>query len=234
MTTPQGPMSERVASLLSLGGNPYSPSNTEDISQLGLRPLPSSRDQSSSLHRRYPSTEFPPSSSTQHSRSASRDQSPGAQARYPGQAIYPSASSPSLRPQQNVRSHSGPIPVNPHAGLSASFPGEGALSPPPRIGELIPHHSHSPRHSRAGSTTGSFSDSRPNSPVPTLDLVRPPTPTEGKLTRRKSWILGKSHGRSASGSNVAPGPLAWIISAKAKTVYDISYLANSRVSHLSS
>ena len=233
-------MSERVASLINLGGNPYSSSSSEDISHLGLRPLPGSRDQSSLSPRRHPSAEFyvpssgqhSRSSSAQHSRSASRDQSPGAQVRYPGQAPYSSSSSSNPRPQPHVRSFSGPFPVNSHSrshSQAIPYQDEVTLPPPPRIGEVVSNRNYSPGHSRAGSKAESHSSSRPPSPAHHLELLRPTTPSEKRLSKKKSWLPGKLHGRTASGSIIDPGPLAWIISPVAKTIYDISYLANGQV-----
>ena len=103
------------------------------------------------------------------------------------------------------------------------------LMPPPPIGGSFPERNTSPAGSRSSSLVrgrrdsyvgGSPVDSRANSPS------RPVTPTS-KLNKKKTWSLGKSHGRKDSAST-ANQPWAFIVGTAEKQPYELSYLTKAQ------
>ena len=104
------------------------------------------------------------------------------------------------------------------------------LMPPPPIGGSFAERSASPGGSRSSSKTrgrrdsygagDSPVDSRANSPS------RPGTPG-GKLGKKKTWSLGKSHGKRDSAS-AASQPWAFIVGTAGKQAYELSYLTKAQ------
>ena len=69
----------------------------------------------------------------------------------------------------------------------------------------------------------SLSSSRPSSP----NTIRPPTPAgEHKLSKRKSWIPGRSRAGSQSVEDGPHDQQAWIVTPKEMFPYDTTALAN--------
>jgi len=220
----------------------------------GLRPLPSPRDGgpqvynrgSPHVHNRLPSIELHTSQSNEKLRGTSRDPSPGLNNWSPG--APPSSSSTqtfqSPTPQLTTPSYTSLVgaspwgasapahqPLHPHASPS----GDG-LVPPPRIGDPFYERPSSPTSSRGGSLprgrqeirTSSISNSHASSPIPGSDGTRPTTPTEGKLSKKRSWMPGRSRNGSVSEASIGPSEEAWVVTPHGRGSYDSSYLLKAQ------
>ena len=217
----------RVSSLSSIGSSLFR--TDEDAIHPGLRPLPNARIPSPIRHHRHPSVDVP-TFPQQTSHASSRDTSPRAQTRSLGPGLPASSSTSSLYSPNHARaiSHTPSLEAYPSAPFGHRAHG-GPLPASQRIGEIIPDRSDSPTHSRPSSRGGSGSGSRPSSPA--LDLLRPATPTEGKLIKKKGWLPAKFHGRSASKGGSTQEPTTWAISPQGRSPYDLAFLVNSQVSY---
>jgi hypothetical protein len=113
------------------------------------------------------------------------------------------------------------------------------LLPPPPIGGSFSDRINSPSGSRASSRTRgrpdnvdteSGPDSRGASPA--REWMRPTTPTSAKLNKKRTWGIGKSHGRTESGST-ANQPWAFIVGTPGRQAYEMSYLTKAQpvISH---
>lgn len=109
---------------------------------------------------------------------------------------------------------------------------EAELMPPPPIGGSFAERASSPGSRGSSKTRGrpeSFSagspgNSRANSP--SGDFQRPTTPN-GKLNKKKTWSLGKSHGKSGSTVTVNQ-PWAFVVGTAGKQTYELSYLTKAQ------
>ena len=217
----------RVSSLSSVGSN-FIGTDGESVHQR-LRPLPNARAPSPTHHHRHPNVDGPTFSQPSSSPS-SRNTSPRAQTRSLGSGLPASSSTSSLYSPNHARAISltPSLEAYPSAPFGHRVYG-GPLPTTQRIGEIVPDRSDSPTHSRPSSRGGSGSGSRPSSPA--LDLLRPATPTEGKLIKKKGWLPAKLHGRSASKAVSTQEPIAWAISPQGRSPYDLAFLLNTQVSH---
>lgn len=226
MATDKRLSDNRVSSLSSIGSNSIG-TDGNSIHQ-GLRPLPNARAPSPPHHHRHPSVDVPTFS--QHtSHPSSRNTSPRAQTRSLGSDLPASSSTSSLHSPNHARAISltPSLEAYPSAPFGHRVQG-GPLPTSQRIGDIIPDRSDSPTHSRPSSRGGSGSGSRPSSPA--LDLLRPATPTEGKLTKKKGWLPAKLHGRSTSKAVNGQEPITWVISPQGRSPYDLAFLMNTQVS----
>ena len=240
------PTHSKVSSLLSLRSTSPSRSSEEHSPAhdpvSGLRPLPSQRDGGAPvhMHNRLPSIELHKSRSNQHLRPSSRDTSPGLNNGSPlrsssstqnFQSLTPTFTTPSYTSLVGPSPWGAPAPAYQPLNPYASPTGDG-LAPPPRIGEPFERPS-SPTSSKGGNIprgrqdnrTSSAPNSRASSP---LQGSRPTTPTEGRLTKKRSWMPGKSHNRSGSEASVGPSQQAWVVTPQGREPYDISYLLKAQ------
>jgi hypothetical protein len=224
----------------------WTTSGTEDPTSRNLRPLPASRDGSpGGSHHRVLSRELH-AVVGQHPRPVSMGAAPadfgqlpianninlaGMHAAYDGQ-------NETYAGNAAYRSSIGQSPARistfgPRTTIPLTME-EGELLPPPPIGDASGKRNYSPAGSRSGSRTrgrsGSrggeyLSDSRGQSPG--SDGQRPATPTDGKLKKKPSWLPGKSHDRSASGSEATP-KACWAITSKGAAPYESSYLLKAQ------
>lgn len=243
-----------LLSLRSNSPSRSSPTSSEEHPALptaqGLRPLPSPRDGSPQVynrgsphvHNRLPSIELHTSRSNEKPQSTSRNMSPWLNNCSPG--APPSSSSTQTFPSSTAQfttpsytslvgaspwgaSAPAPQPVHPYASLG----GDG-LVPPPRIGSPSYERPASPTSSRGGSIprgrhenrTSSIPNSRTSSPTPGSDGIRPTTPAEGKSSKKRSWMPGRSRTGSASEDSVGPSEQAWVVTPHGQEPYDSSYL----------
>ena len=215
----------RVSSVSSIGSDFIG--TNEDPGHSGLRPLPDARVPSPPQHHRHPSVDIP-TFLPQIPHSSSRNTSPRAQTRSLGSGRPASASASTLHSPNYTRA----ISLTPSLEAYQSAPlGHRAHGGSPRttqrIGEIGPDHSYSPTHSRPSSTGGSGSGSRPSSPA--LDLLRPATPTEGKLVKKKGWLPAKLRGRSGSKTDNTHEPTTWTIAPQGRSPYDLGFLMSGQV-----
>jgi len=240
----------RVSSLLSLRSTSPSRSSGEHPPAhgpahgpvQGLRPLPSARDGGPPVHvhNRLSSIELHRSRSNQHLQPSSRDTSPGLNNRSPLRSSSSTQNFQSMVPQFTTPSYTSlvdsspwgpPAPAYQPLDPYASSSGDG-LAPPPRLGEPFERPS-SPTNSKGGSIprgrqqnrTSSAPNSRASSP---LQGSRPTTPTEGKLSKKRSWMPGKSRIRSGSEASIGPNQQAWVVTPHGQEPYDISYLLKAQ------
>jgi hypothetical protein len=220
----------------------------------GLRPLPSTRDGGPQVynrggphvHNRLPSIELHNSQSNQNLRSISRDTSHGINNWSPGaprsstsnQTFHPST------PQLPTPSYTSPMGASPwgasapaHPPLHPYAPPSGDdLVPPPRIGDPFSERPSSPTSSKRGSIprgrqdnrTSSISNGRASSPTPGSDGTSPTTPTEGKLSKKRSWMPGRSRNGSVSEASIGPSEQAWVVTPHGQELYDSSYLLKAQ------
>ncbi|MCJ1247090.1 hypothetical protein MMC30_004301 [Trapelia coarctata] len=241
----------RVSSLLSFRSTSPSRSSEEHpaahgpahSTAPGLRPLPSPRDGGHpvDMHNRLPSIELHSSRSNQHLQPNSIDKSPGLNNGLPLRSSSstqnfhsptpPTFTTPSYTALVGSSPWGAPPPAYQPLNPYASPSGDG-LAPPPRIGEPF-ERPVSPTSSKGGSIprgrqdnrTSSAPNSRASSPV---QGSRPTTPTEGKLTKKRSWMPGRSHNRSESEASIGPSQQAWVVTPHGQEPYDISYLLKAQ------
>ena len=100
------------------------------------------------------------------------------------------------------------------------------LPPPPIGGSFADRTTSSPRNSPRPVSYGDFrSRSRSRGASPARDL-RPSTP-DGRLTKKRSWIPGKSRTSSISSPPPQAAP-AFVLTPQGDVPYDATYLANAR------
>ena len=149
----------------------------------------------------------------------------------------PPLPTPSRRVTQSFlgASDRSPLPPASAGGPRSSRALDAELMPPPPIGGAFPDRSSSPGGSRASSKTRGRRESlsarspvgsRANSPA-APDFGGPGSPATGKLNKKKTWLPGKSHGRSDSASN-ANQPWAFIVGTAEKQPYELSYLIKAQ------
>ena len=203
MASSQNRSTQRLSSLLSLGGSGSSLDLTEKPQSRppSLRPLPVSRDPSPARQQQLSNA---PSRSSSPVHNFSRPRSPQSPTRSPTRLT-------SLGPAFN--------------GVLAD---DGILLPPPRIARADPTASWSPPGSRPGSRAGSGH----GSPWLGANLSRPSSPStsESKLRKRRSWMPGRSRNGSEvdlAGNNASG---AWTVGVEGNVPYDVSQLvAGSKV-----
>ena len=248
----------RNFSLLSIGSNStdHTSTSNEDLSRIGrqpLRPLPHSREPSPNPHRRMPSLELRGIRSAQNVGAHSRNASPVAHSQLPklslGQpfkssnySVSPAVGAPHSSttpsyPPQSEQSPSGTPGLGPRAAVPFGMQDDD-LVPPPPIGGSFGDAAQSPGGSRGSSRTrgrpGSpGADSGPGSRTasPAREWMHPPTPTEGgKLSKKKTWGLGKLHNKNSNTSNIGQDPnrLAFIVGPQGKLPYELSYLVKAQ------
>jgi hypothetical protein len=206
----------------------------------GLRPLPTSRDDNPYTHARKISGVIP------NPHTSSRDASPLGGNRIRSEVLRVATSYPNLPERSTPKSSIPPFKPS-SAGVPAlndlathDIPDQPLLPPPP-IRASFAERAASPTGSRAstdsrgrpespagdGSRGGSRAGSRARSPG---DALRPSTPTEGKLLKKRSWIPGKGHGRSTSGMGFGQGTQSavFVVSPRGRQPYDASPLLSSR------
>lgn len=224
----------------------------------GLRPLPASRDGTAPVHSRLPSIQLHTSRSSQNLAPRSRDTSPAlrsSSSTHNFQSLTPNTNSPSYtslvglspwgppayQPLDAYASPNGHSPASiasvgalPTTSLASQ--GQDDLVPPPRMGELFYEQPPSPAGSRDGSVprgrqdnrASSLPTSRASSPVQGSAGSRPVTPPEGKLTKKRGWLPGRSHNRSGSEASLGQSPQAWVVTPHGQQSYDISYLLKAQ------
>ena len=143
--------------------------------------------------------------------------------------IRPSASTPNLR--------NGHSPIRQSPAMTPSFDpvrsatpeGSGLMLPPLDILKPLPNRFGSPDSSvpasRPESRASSRGGSRPASPT----KFRPLTPTQElkQVSKRKSWLSGRSRPGTRDGDAAINMPLAWVLTAvqQEKVSYDPTQLA---------
>ena len=219
------PLRGRVLSSQSRNSSRAASANANDDSpQQGLKPLPrAARDLSPMTYQRHPSLDVHSSPGNQSHRARSR--SPGVTLR------TASATQHSFGLQQGISPSSTPFlaPSDTPAfvpSFNSPFELQGSPVSPslPQLEDV----NLSPPHGRSNSRTDIPDGSRPSTPIPDL-ISRPVTPTDGKPSKRRSWLPGKLTGRSRSWSKPHEGPSAWLIGLSDRVKYDLTFLTTSQV-----
>ena len=209
--------------------------STPDIrsSRSPQRESPTQHVGAASSHHRLPSLSLRSTTSMQNLSSARSDASVA------GHQFHNIGPSPSSSQQYGLPLRQSPIGTpsySPHSAASVGLPGDDVLLPPPKIRDQFPDRSSSSNSNRVGNKLRSRSASRgtsspvsrTSSPAPILDLPRPSTPGEGRLTKKKSWLPGRSHNRSEGGSGIASALQAWVVSPQGNIAYDASNLMKAQ------
>ena len=214
------------------GPNPQISLNQDSRSSRSLRKESLAQTNASvGHHHRLPSLALR-SSSSMHNLS-SLSSSPVAH--MPGdQAHHLEHSSSPVQPYGLLsrQSPAGTPSYSPHSRTLTNVPGDDILLPPPKIRDEFPERPTSSNSDRgrnklngrsASRETGS-PGSRGSSPGPGLELPRPTTPSEGRLTKKRSWLPGKLHNKVESGADNVHTPQAWVVSPQGNIAYDTSRL----------
>lgn len=142
---------------------------------------------------------------------------------------------PLLQPSQLLSPHSvlSDSPNGSRPTSIASY-GDALQQQPPNLLKPMPIRSESPGISRPvsrGSGPESSADSRPGSRAPSRPgspiKSRPQTPTtEHKVSKRRSWLPGRSKAEALDEEHGAQMPQAWLVTPQETLRYDASALAN--------
>ena len=216
--------------------NPQISSNQESRSSRSLREESTEQTNASAgRHNRLPSLAIRSSSSMHNLSSMSLSpaaHTPGYQAHHFGHSSSPVQ--PYGLPLR--QSPAGTPTYSPHSATLTSMPGDDILLPPPKIRDGFPERPTSSNSDRgrnklkgrsASQETGS-PGSRGSSPASGLELPRPTTPSEGLLTKKRSWRPGRLHNKAESGADNAHSPQAWVVSPQGNIAYDISHLVKAQ------
>ena len=162
--------------------------------------------------------------STAPPKKPSRDASPARSPRRYSD-IRPSTSTPNLRVASSPTHHS-PAMTTSFVPVRSSTPdGAGSMLPPLDTLKPLPNRVESSGASRPGSRASSRGASRPASPT----KFRPLTPTNEpkQLSKRKSWLPGRSRPGTRDGEGAFDMPQAWIVTTvpQEKSMYDPTPLA---------
>ena len=104
---------------------------------------------------------------------------------------------------------------------------ESARLSPPSYLKTVPLGLDSPTGSRPASLAGSCPPSQPSSRPASPNTLRPLTPTgERRLSKRRSWLSGKTNTEPQTADHVSEMPQPWIVTPQEKLPYDTTALAN--------
>ena len=143
--------------------------------------------------------------------------------------IHVSLSAPDL---PDLRNGQSPAQTSASPGLTPTFPSTTPIEP----GSLVPHFDSTKQMPRRTGSPGSRSNSRPASRTGSRGGSRPTSPTKGfrpltptqdaKLSKRRSWLPGRSRPVSRDGAGAVPN--AWILlpGTEERKSYDTSALAS--------
>lgn len=229
-------MAKRLSSMFSLGSN-YSDQSSDSRLGSSIHPARPPKEQSNAVLTQKTTTDLRPSSNLQdlhngHSSGLTppfnptllpriEDSDPFLQAPrllapvYPPRLDSPGGSRPSSRENRPENS-------------------EDFFSPPPLLKPLptLPDSANASRPVSRDSRPGSRAPSRPTSQPPSRPAsptkFRPLTPTSEttKVSKRRSWLPGKSRPESQDGSDGFQMPQAWLVTPREKLQYDPSSLAS--------
>ena len=119
-------------------------------------------------------------------------------------------------------------------GMPIAYGTDDPLVPPPSFLQPVPMVPDSPSENRPlsrGSGPESLAGSRPLSQLSSRpassSTLRPLTPTtEQKLSKKRSWLRGKTNTGLRNAENGSSMPQSWVVTPKEKLPYDATALAN--------
>ena len=119
-------------------------------------------------------------------------------------------------------------------GMPTAYGTDDPLVPPPSFLKPVPMVPDSPSENRPvgrgsgpESPAGSSPLSQPSSRPASSNTLRPLTPTtEQKLSKKRSWLRGKTNTGLRNAENGSSMPQSWVVTPQEKLPYDATALAN--------